>query len=420
MMEACFMCRMMRWVGLVLLLAGSSTALATNGYFAHGYGIKYKALAGAGVALPLGTISPATNPAHLLFSGNRLEVSLALFNPNREYTITGSPSGYPGTLGLQPGTFTSASKWFAIPSLSANWMLGPDQAFGLAAYGNGGMNTNYAARTFGFSPTGVDLSQMFFAPTFARKFGVHALGLTAILAYQRFQGRGLMAFGNFSSAADKLSDNGYSNSLGYGGRFGYQGEWRPNFFVGASYQTKLKMSKFDDYAGLFAEQGCFDIPSNWNAGMAFKPTANLAIALDVQRIYYSECKSVSNGMLPNLMMSRLGEEDGAGFGWQDMTVVKGGVQWQARPDWTLRAGYSKSRQPIPSSEVLFNILAPGVIEQHATLGLTRTLANRSEISFALMHGFSKSISGPNPLEAPGQQTIALKMNQWEFEIGYSF
>ena len=34
--------------------------------------------------------------------------------------------------------------------------------------------------------------------------------------------------------------------------------------------------------------------------------------------------------------------------------------------------------------------------------------------------FSNSITGPNPLEAPGQQTIELKMDQWLVEVGYSF
>ncbi|MDZ7268190.1 MAG: hypothetical protein ONB48_09170 [candidate division KSB1 bacterium] len=43
-----------------------------------------------------------------------------------------------------------------------------------------------------------------------------------------------------------------------------------------------------------------------------------------------------------------------------------------------------------------------------------------EISFTLLHGFAKRISGPNPLEGAGRQTITLQMNQWEFEIGYSF
>jgi len=33
---------------------------------------------------------------------------------------------------------------------------------------------------------------------------------------------------------------------------------------------------------------------------------------------------------------------------------------------------------------------------------------------------SKSVSGPNPLEAPGAQQIQLKMHEWEIEFGYSF
>ena len=44
----------------VLFIAGS--AYATNGYFAHGYSIKNKALAGAGAALPLDSLAASTNP----------------------------------------------------------------------------------------------------------------------------------------------------------------------------------------------------------------------------------------------------------------------------------------------------------------------------------------------------------------------
>ncbi len=412
--------RLMKVVAVLMVMIMSQTLYATNGYFAHGYGIKYKSLAGAGVALRLGTMAPATNPAAIVFIDNRFDISLAMFNPNRQYTVTGMPSGFPGTFGLAPGTIKSDSKWFVIPAIGANWQLNDNSAFGLAMYGNGGMNTNYATRTFGFSPTGVDLSQLFIAPTYAKKFGAHAFGVTAMLAYQRFQAEGLAAFGNFSSDAANLTDNKHDNAFGFGARIGYQGEWVKNFFVGASYQTQTQMSKFDNYAGLFAEEGCFDIPSNWTAGLAYQPTSALMLAFDVQQVFYSECKSVGNQMLPNLMMSKLGQENGAGFGWEDMTVFKGGVQWQASKDWALRAGYSNGKQPIPSNEVLFNILAPGVIEQHATFGFTKTLVNKHEINFSAMHGFSKSITGANPLEAPGQQKIELKMNQWEFEVGYSF
>ncbi|MDQ7052527.1 MAG: hypothetical protein Q9P14_06415 [candidate division KSB1 bacterium] len=65
---------------------------ATNGYFSHGYGIRYKGMAGAGVALYLSPMAAATNPGSMAFVGKGYQVSLALFNPNRQYTVAGNPS----------------------------------------------------------------------------------------------------------------------------------------------------------------------------------------------------------------------------------------------------------------------------------------------------------------------------------------
>lgn len=398
-----------------------SSAQATNGYFAHGYGTKRKGMAGAGVAFAFDTLGPATNPAATAFVGRRYDVGIALFNPNRDYTVTGAPSGFPGTFGLAPGTVESDSRFFPIPHLGANWRLDDTSSLGLAVYGNGGMNTNYDARTFGFAPTGVDLSQLFVAPTYARKLGSkHALGVTGILAYQRFEAKGLRAFSPFSGAPASLTDNAHSNSFGFGARIGYLGEWSPRFSLGASFQTKVKMGEFDGYAGLFAEGGDFDVPANWTAGVAVKPTDRLSIAFDVQQVLYGDVNSVGNPLLPGLQTARLGDASGAGFGWQDMTTFKGGVEWRSSDHWAWRAGYSFGEQPIPSTEMLFNILAPGVIEQHLTFGFTRGLGQGREISIAVMRALSKSVEGPNPLEAPGQQRIDLRMDQWEFEVGYGF
>jgi len=134
----------------VLLGAIATPAAATNGYFSHGYGVKYKALAGAGVALYLGPTAAATNPGSMAFIGKQYDISLSIFNPNRKYTVTGDPSMEPGTFGLAPGTYESDSKVFYIPTLSANWPLNDDEtlAVGLAIYGNGGMNTDYPPATF--------------------------------------------------------------------------------------------------------------------------------------------------------------------------------------------------------------------------------------------------------------------------------
>jgi long-chain fatty acid transport protein len=406
---------------LLASLLAVDSAEATNGYFSHGYGLKYKALAGAGVALGLGPLASATNPASLAFLNNQYEISVALFNPNRQYTITGRPSGFPGTFGLRPGTYESDSRFFVIPSLAASWEMSESLRLGVAVYGNGGMNTNYPTNTFhGTSPTGVDLSQLFLAPTLAVKAGKkHGFGVTPIFSYQRFEGQGLQAFGNFSGKASALTNNKHDNSLGVGVRIGYGGEWLDFLAVGASYQSKMAMSEFEDYAGLFAEQGDFDIPANWTAGIALGRD-KFKVVFDVQQIMYSDIKSVGNPMLPNLQQSRLGDANAAGFGWEDMTVFKAGVQFQIAGGWTWRAGYSFGEQPVPKKEVMFNILAPGVIEQHLTLGFSKALSKGKALDVAIMRAFPKTVSGANPLEAPNQQTIALKMDQWEFGVGFSF
>jgi long-chain fatty acid transport protein len=109
-----------------------------------------------------------------------------------------------------------------------------------------------------------------------------------------------------------------------------------------------------------------------------------------------------------------------------MTVFKVGLQWARSDQWTYRFGYSYGDQPIDASEVLFNILAPGVIEQHATFGLTYTFANQSELDFSLMYAFSNDVTGLNPLTnndpATGgnPQYITLTMDQWEVGLGYSW
>lgn len=443
-----------------------ATASATNGYFAHGYSVKNKALAGAGTALPLDSIAASTNPAGMAFVGKRIDVGVSFFNPNREYTVKGNPTtglmpgvscNFPGfpfagpaappcPFGLKPGTEESGSKWFVIPSLGFNWEMNQNYSIGLSIYGNGGMNTDYDTGTFngfpglpsfGDSPTGVDLSQLFIVPTYARKFlPKHAFGISPILAYQSFETKGLQVFGElpapFSQRPDRLSNNGHDSAFGFGGRFGYMGEVLPHLTLGLSYQTKIYMGNFDDYEGLFAEEGDFDIPANWSAGIAYNATPDLTLVFDVQQIFYSDIDSIGNEFSPfftcfgSLLMGKsapdvsncLGGDEGAGFGWDDMTIYKFGVQWQSSPQWIWRAGYSYGEQPIPDSEVLFNIIAPGVIEQHVTGGFTWNRTPQQEVNFALMYALENDIEGTNPMDPA--QTIELQMNQWEITAGYAW
>lgn len=438
-------------VALATAVAAPS-ALATTGYFSHGYSMKEKGLAGTGVAFAQDALAAATNPAGMVMVGERADVGVALFSPDREYTTTAGtldPTPIPGfsaftSFGVNPsagGTEDSEKNYFFVPQFGYNWMLGSDRSFGFTLYANGGMNTRYEnANTYwatlagGDGTTGVDLSQLFFAFTYAQKITkTSSWGVAPIIAYQRFKAYGLEFFKGFSTSPNNVTNNGYDDSWGWGLKAGIQGEVAPGFSLGASYQTEMKMSEFDKYKGLFAEQGDFDIPASANLGLAWKVTPSAVLTFDAGRIWYSKVKSVGNPMNPAFQQCSmalasggsaattstcLGGSNGPGFGWEDINVYRIGFQW-GDADWTWRVGYIKNDQPIPSSEVLFNILAPGVQEQHLTFGFTKKMGSKNELTFAAMYSPEETVKGTNPADASGQ-TIELKMKQYELGVAWSW
>ena len=162
----------------IILAALPLTTLATTGYFQHGYGVKSRGVAGAGVAFPQDAMDAAINPANMVFVGDDQQLGIGIFAPTRKYTVSGQPSGAPGTFGLFPGTVKSENDAFLIPNYARNWMLNEDSSIGLTVYANGGMNTEwkdtdvdpFGFGTYGGGTAGVDYSQLFASTTYARKF----------------------------------------------------------------------------------------------------------------------------------------------------------------------------------------------------------------------------------------------------------
>ncbi len=421
---------------VVTILLASGSSFATNGYAPHGIGTASKGLAGGGAALPQDTLVMATNPAGIVYLGKRLDVAAAIFSPLREYTVEGMPSGAPGTFGLNPRTTESNRNYFLVPSIGYVAPINANASWGISLYGNGGMNTDYPNFPNAFCPpgsagsgsfcagsAGINLSQLFVTPTYAQKVagGKASLGVSLIIAAQQFEAKGLGSFGMFSSDPTKLSNNGTSTSTGIGIRLAAMGEVAPGITVAASYQPKIDMSEFDEYAGLFQDKGDFDIPNNWTVGLAWKITPVSAVTFDVQGIEYSSVDTIANPVA-NLNPGGVpfGMKGGPGFGWEDQTVFKLGYQWATGNDWTWRVGVSHADNPIPSSEATLNLLAPAVIENHFTFGFTKDVGSTGSWNFAAMYAPEGSTKGPNAFEAPGQQTVEVKMKQFDVELGYSW
>jgi long-chain fatty acid transport protein len=491
------------------LLAILPPAAATNGYFAHGYSISQRAMAGAATAMVEDSLVASVNPANGVWVGDALDVGLSVFAPIRDHSASarGDDAG-PGIFTISPiEEDRSQRERFYIPGFGYNRRIDERSSWGVAVYGNGGLNTVYTQNTARFGdqipvfrtecegsfggggvvegappdtagfcgngdPTvSVDLIQLFVVPSYSRKIGERfSVGIAPIFAAQQFEAKGLNAFAAFSNSPGRVSDQDKDYSLGYGGRVGVFGMAADWLAVGASYQSRIRMQRFDKYEGLFAERGGFDIPSNWNAGITLLLPGQQRLALDYQRINFNEVDSVGRPLdpnrfvndcaLPRLLASQtgglvgdagpslacLGADTGPGFGWQDVEVFKLGYQ-VTLGSFVLRAGYSRGENPIPSSEVLFNILAPGVPEEHYTAGLSFRMTPALSLDLALMYARNNPVRGKNPLSNvdasvlellgggalpgavdtsdafgadPQDQDITLDMRQYELSLGISY
>jgi long-chain fatty acid transport protein len=311
---------------------------------------------------------------------------------------------------------------------------------------------------------GVDLMQAFASVNYTWKVSDNfAIGFGPVFAAQLFEATGLPLFGRFTQTAagsfpnyfgaclqqgapmdlcefaaggqammdaTSLTNNGHDMSTGFGGSIGLWGGTQ-NFSYGLAYQSTISMSEFDDYSDLYAQSGGFDIPSTIKAGISFMAGDSMRINLDIEHIGYSDVDSVHNSIMnlitgcymagfvpPPESSGCLGGESGAGFGWEDMTVYKAGFSWNSDDKNTWRFGFSFGEQPIPSSEVLFNIMAPGVMETHLTVGWTSERPSGNVMSWSLMYAPPKEITGPSTFDP--LQSITLEMSQFELEFAYRF
>ncbi len=439
-----FQIRHLALTPLCLLLAGTA-AHATDGFFANGYGLKSVGMGGAAVAVAQEPFGGAVNPGAMSFLDSQWQLGVSWFSPDRSASRTGS-----GPAGID-GSATSGSTNLFIPEFAVNWKYRPDLAFGLSVFGNGGMNTNYpggqipaASACASFNPTsgpynllcgngnlGIDLTQLMIAPYASWQFTKsHSIGLAPVIAYQRFKAEGLQAFDNptLSTSMGSVTNNRYDSSWGVGARIGYMGEFSKELAFGVAYATKIGMGDFKDYKGLFAQGGGFDIPSNFTIGVALRPTDKWLLAVDFERIMYTDSASISNSssLIGNCAGGQtsacLGGSDGAGFGWQDINVWKLGVQYALNDQWTLRGGYKHSGNPIRSQDVTFNILAPGVVQNQWTLGATWEIDPQSEITGAFMVAQNHSVTGPSlfvGFGAPATTTETISMKEYQLGIAYS-
>lgn len=389
----------LRATAVAVAALAATSAFATDGYFPHGYGMKALGMGGASVAMTDNAFAGANNPATASFSDSRADLGANVFSPKRSAT-------------QGPQTTESDKNAFLVPEFGYVAASRDAFTYGVTVYGNGGMNTDYPGQLFGgagSSGTGVNLEQLIVAPVIAYKVSSESsIGVSPLLVRQTFSAKGLEGWGLSSSIGTDVS-------TGLGVRLGLYSKLAPNIAFGASYSPKTNMSKFDKYAFLFAEHGDFDIPANYTVGIAIDASPSVKLALDYQRIEYSGVKAIASASLPNFG-NGLGSDNGPGFGWANTDIYKVGVEWKYSDSLTLRAGYNHTNNPVSSADVMFNILAPGVIVDHYTFGATYKVAKNSELTWAYMYAPQNSVSGLDMYGNPN----TIRMSQQSLGVQYSW
>ncbi|MHB8847122.1 MAG: OmpP1/FadL family transporter [Burkholderiales bacterium] len=392
-------------------LAAPGAAMATNGMFASGYGMAANGMGGASAAMAEDTMGGANNPASMVFVGNRMDLGAYLFSPQRQASVGGTPEN-------------SDANYFVIPEFGYNKLITSNLSLGVSVYGNGGMNTDYApiggGRNLlgGYGNLGVNLEQMIIAPTLAYKINDrNSIGISPLIGYERFSAQGIQGFDQpgMSANPSRMTNTGNASAFGGGVRIGYMGKITPDLTFGADYSTKVSFAKLSQYSGLFAGQGSMDLPENFTVGLAYKVQPALTVALDYERINYSGVAAIGD---QSTAQTQFGSSYGPGFGWQDVNVWKLGAEYQYNEHWILRTGWNHGDDPITATNIGINVLAPGVITDHFTMGASYLTGN-GEWNAAYTHGFNNSLSGNMPA-AFGGAPVSISMHQDIVGLSYAW
>ena len=148
-----------------------------------------------------------------------------------------------------------------------------------------------------------------------------------------------------------------------------------------------------------------DMPQQVALGINFRPIEQLRIETDIRWINYHDVMNevdVSGMKTPSW-----------NFHWDNQWVFALGAEYKALPYLTLRAGFNYAKDPIDDDDLYMNIVAPAIVETHATFGFTYNITKSFDVSFAYVHAFEHDQTGkvPQQYQPMYGKEVEIKMHQ---------
>jgi long-chain fatty acid transport protein len=407
----------MRTVAAFVCLLASIPAHATYGPFEHGYGIKSMGGGGIGYVNAEDSYWLSANPAHAARLEHRFDAGLNWVTVLPGGRILGNAAGPDETYK------SDGQRHFPIPQAGYVRPLSDRLSIGATMFA-AGLGSDYKRNPyerFGAPPRGgLTLGQSGVSGVVAFKpHPDHALGLALNVGYLQYALEGVQPFAALSEQPDKVTDNDRDDAFGLSFAIGWHGDLGSGLTVGAAYRSRSWNERLDDYAGVLPDQGRLDLPAIWGAGIGYALTPKVHVGIDVQHVEYASIPALGNPLSRLDEGKPLGSDDGPGFGWDDQTIVKIGLSWQARDRLTLRVGYSESSTIVQPSDTLFSLLAQVTGKRHVTAGFTQQLRDGWEISGYYAHMARNEVAGENSIPdafGGGEANVFLR----SYSAGVSF
>ena len=428
----------------VLFISLPGAAYATDGHFLHGAGPVNEAMGGADTGICLdATGAIAWNPACTTeFKGHRIEFHATLFVPWRSLASTVEANAFgPGMPGATlSGTTTSHRDMSVMPGLALVYHpQGSANAYHVAMLAVSGFGVDYPENTnflnpiltpqapngFGFGHIRSNYMLLTIPIGMSRELSDRlSVGVSAVPALSMLQ----VIPAPFSAPVTAgstmpyyLSAGNRAPALGAGFQAGIRYKVSDAVQFGAAYHSPVWFRDFHwnraDLTGTKHEISFkMNLPQLITVGVGLTPAKGTKIGLDARWINYANTTG----------FNKVGyNADGsvAGFGWDNIWTVGGGVQQQVAKSTKAILGYNFSQNPVPAKYAFFNTPAPAIVQHHLSGGVVQKIG-AWDLNATYYHAFENSITGPwisGQGAIPGtSSTSSMRENSFTVGLAKSF
>ena len=396
---------------LIGVFAGNS-AVAQEGLLLSGVGPINRAMGGASTAAPIDANGALYwNPATIAgLPQNELEFGVELLYPQMDLGSSVAGGALSGSSGSNSGLFAIPTIGFVFHPQDRPW------TFGLGVFGVGGFGTNYAGSPtnpiltapppngLGLGPLYSKLQLIQIVPTVAYQLTENlSVGISPTVTLADLSLSPL-----FLASPDDANGNLFPNypsgtygrtTWGLGVQAGLYLTTENCWNFGVSVKSPQWMQNFrwngaDENGNPRSLKTHFDLPLIVSLGTSYTGFERLLLSADVRYYAYGISQGFNTTGFDNT---------GAvtGLGWNSIFTVALGAQYQATDRLALRMGYVWNQNPIPNQNSIYNVVSPNILMNTISAGFTYRITSAWDASFAYLHAFENSGSGPIVLPGVG-------------------